>query len=120
MRISDQRGIRMAEEKQDAGDGQDGLVSKLFSRDEAWAKAKELMKRFNDDEEKRFRRVGGYLNIKESCIEVRVSFRSADISDRLNELIAGTEYFVGIKEKGDVLEFPYAIYRVPYDAGQQE
>jgi hypothetical protein len=95
---------------------QDGLAGKMLSKEDAWAKAREIMDQFRNDEEKRFGNVGGFLNIGESCIEVRVSFRSADISE-LNEMISGTEYFMGMKEKEDVLKFPYAVYKVPYGTG---
>ena len=84
---------------------------KRFSMDEAWAKAREIMGRFDGE---KLRSVAGYLNAKENCIEVRVTFRSADITDKLDELIKGTEYFTGITEKVDVMEFPYAVYKVPY------
>jgi hypothetical protein len=109
-----QGGIQMADEKQGTGGEQDGLTGRLFSKDEAWTKAREIIDKFRHDEEKKFRCVGGFLNLKEYCIEVQAVFRSADLSDRLNEMITGTEYFVGIV-KEDAKSFPYAIYKVPYN-----
>jgi hypothetical protein len=97
-----------------ADKGQDGLADKMLSKEDAWAKARGIMDKFRNDEEKRFGNVGGFLNLRDGCIEVRVSFRSADIPG-LSEMISGTEYFIGMKEKEDVLKFPYAVYKVPYE-----
>lgn len=85
----------------------------VFSRDEAWKKAVEIRDYLLAGVQAKPTKVAVYLRMGESSVNVKAYYRSAELSDVVENQLSGLEYF---SESGkDALKgFPFLVYSVPY------